>query len=216
MKNIKTLKDKANKLINSPKLDNHMLEEALKYYTEAIDLKVKDKINAILYSNRAWVNLQLERNGSALEDANKSIKWDPNFIKGYYRRGCSNLALCKYEEALIDLENVYKIYPKESPLIEKIKEIKSHLENKNKNIGKSLGKETTKSDELDLRFIEEEIKKEENKIKKSESNKSENENRGDNSDTEQNKNPEYKGKLSLTKEWIVDKVIEGMKKKKNL
>lgn len=214
MKNIKTLKDKANKLINSPKLDNHMLEEALKYYTEAIDLKVKDKINAILYSNRAWVNLQLERNGSALEDANKSIKWDPNFIKGYYRRGCSNLALCKYEEALIDLENVYKIYPKESPLIEKIKEIKSHLENKNKNIGKSLGKETTKSDELDLRFIEEEIKKEENKIKKSESNKSENENRGDNSDTEQNKNPEYKGKLSLTKEWIVDKVIEGMKKKK--
>ena len=223
MKKINTLKDKANKILNSPKIDNQMLEEALKYYTEAIDLKIKDKINAILYSNRAFVNLKLERNGSALEDANKAIKWDPNFIKGYYRRGSANLALCKYEDALIDLENVYKLYPKENPLIKKLKEIKFQLEKKNKkDKNNSLAKdslEASPEELLDIKFIEEEIRKEENKmnkmnkINKVEYNKPENEYRSDNSDTEIMKKPEYKGKLSLTKEWIVDKVIEGMKKK---
>ena len=97
MKKINKLKDEASKILKSPNLDNQKLEEALNKYTEAIDLKIKDKINSILFSNRAWVNLKLERNGAALEDANKAIKWDPNNIKGYYRRGCSNLTLCKYE-----------------------------------------------------------------------------------------------------------------------
>ena len=100
MKKINKLKDEASKILKSPNLDNQKLEEALNKYTEAIDLKIKDKINSTLFSNRAWVNLKLERNGAALEDANKAIKWDPNNIKGYYRRGCANLTLCKYEEAL--------------------------------------------------------------------------------------------------------------------
>jgi hypothetical protein len=38
--------------------------------------------------------------------------------------------LCKYEEALIDLENVYKEFPEDNVLIEKIKEIKTQLEKK--------------------------------------------------------------------------------------
>ena len=107
------IKEKTSKMINSSKADNHTLEQAIKKYTEAIDLKIKDKINAVIYSNRAWLNLKLERNGAALEDANKAIEWDPNFIKGYYRRGCANLSLLKYEDALTDFENVYKEYPEE-------------------------------------------------------------------------------------------------------
>ena len=59
MKKINTIKEKANKIIKSEKLNNHMLEEALKLYTEAIDLKIIDKINSILYSNRAYVYLKL-------------------------------------------------------------------------------------------------------------------------------------------------------------
>ena len=114
-----------------------MLEEAFKKYTEAIDLKIKDKINAILYSNRAYVNLKLERNGAALEDANKAIEWDPDYLKGYYRRGCANFLLCKYEEALIDLEYVYKVYPKEHILIDKIQELEKTKNNKSINNMKS-------------------------------------------------------------------------------
>ena len=220
MKKILNIKEKASKIINSKKIDNKMLEEALKKYTEAIDLKIKDKINAILYSNRAWVNLRLERNGAALEDANKAIEWDPDYIKGYYRRGCANLTLCKYEEALTDLENVKKKYPSDNSLNEKINEIRIQLEKKNKNknrINNSSNNdnslEISPEELLDIKYIEDEIKREENKLNKNKNVSPENGYKSDNSDSETVKKPEYKDKLSLTKAWIVDEVIEEMKKK---
>ena len=217
MKKINSLKDKASQIIKSQSLNNQKLEEAMNKYTEAINLRIKDKINTALYCNRAWINLKLERNGAALEDANKAIQWDSKNIKGYYRRGCANLALCKYEDALIDLENVYKFYPQEKPLIEKIKEIKFQLEKKNKKIlNNSLNSNSSEAppeELLDIKFIEEEIKKEENKKKREELLKTDIDYKSDTSDTETIRKPEYKGKLSLTKEWIENKVIEGMKKK---
>ena len=47
MKKINPLKEKAGKINNSKGTTNQKLEEALNKYTEAIDLKIKDKINAI-------------------------------------------------------------------------------------------------------------------------------------------------------------------------
>ena len=223
MKKIMEIKEKASKMINLPKADNQILEQALKQYTEAIDLKIKDKINAVLYSNRAWLNLKLERNGAALEDANKAIEWDPNFKKAYYRRGCANLSLLKYEDALTDFEDVYKDYPEEL-LKEKIDEIKLQLEKKNKNKKNDNNSACDNSSSelppeilLDIKYIEDEIKKEEikkNKNKDLEYTK-ENENDHGNIDSEYEpiKKPEYKDKLSLTKSWIVGEVIEAMKKK---
>lgn len=223
MKKIMEIKEKASKMINLPKADNQILEQALKQYTEAIDLKIKDKINAVLYSNRAWLNLKLERNGAALEDANKAIEWDPNFKKAYYRRGCANLSLLKYEDALTDFEDVYKDYPEEL-LKEKIDEIKLQLEKKNKNKKNDNDSACDNSSSelppeilLDIKYIEDEIKKEEikkNKNKDLEYTK-ENENDHGNIDSEHEpiKKPEYKDKLSLTKSWIVGEVIEAMKKK---
>ena len=218
MKKILDIKEEASKMINSSNADNHTLEQALEKYTEAINLKIKDKINAILYSNRAWLNLKLERNGAALEDANKAIEWDPNFIKGYYRRGCANLTLLKYEDALTDFEDVYKKYPEEKVLKEKIDEIKLQLEKKIKS--KNNVKDSSFDDNeeispeklLDIKYIEKKIKKEEEKINKKKQ-MMETEKNNDNIDSEVMKKPEYKGKLFLTKSWIVDEVIEGMKKK---
>ena len=218
MKKILDIKEETSKMINSSNADNHTLELALEKYTEAIDLKIKDKINAILYSNRAWINLKLERNGAALEDANKAIEWDPKFIKGYYRRGCANLTLLKYEDALMDFEDIYKKYPKEKILKEKIDEIKLQLEKLNKN--RKCDKDPSIDDNaeispeelLDIKYIEKKIKKEEEKINKK-MQMMENEKNSDNIDSEVMKKPEYKGKLFLTKSWIIDEVIEGMKKK---
>ena len=163
------LKEKANKIILSDKVSKTMLEEALNKYTEAINLKIKDKINSYLYSNRAYVNLKLEKNGAALDDANHAIKWDPENIKGYYRRGKANLALLKYEDALIDLEYAYEKYP-EKDVKDKIEEIKFQIEKKklkNSNLSDSEDENTVRSPEvlLDLKYIENEIKKEEEKLK---------------------------------------------------
>ena len=157
------LKETANKIISKDKVTKNMLEEALNKYTEAINLKLKDKINSILYSNRAWVNLKLEKNGAALDDANHAIKWDPDNIKGYYRRGKANLALLKYEDALIDLEYAYEKYP-ENIAKEKIDEIKFELEKKKlkKNaINSNDDNINTEPPEvlLDIKFIEKKKKK---------------------------------------------------------
>ena len=211
IKQIENLRGKANEIINSKNVDNKKLEEAINIYTEAINLKVKNKINAILYSNRAYVYLKIEKNGAALEDANNAIEWDSKYIKGYYRRGCANLALCKYEEALIDFEYIKKLYPDENLIIYKIEEIKSTLEEKNKLKNTEQNSDENKSPEelLDLKYIEEEIKREENKTSRK---SSECESRSENSEPE-SKKPEYKNKISITKRWILEDVIEGMKNK---
>ena len=215
------MKEKANKIILSDKVSKTMLEEALNKYTEAINLKIKDKINSYLYSNRAYVNLKLEKNGAALDDANHAIKWDPDNIKGYYRRGKANLALLKYEDALIDLEYAYEKYP-EKDVKDKIDEIKFQIEKKklkNSNLSDSEDENNTRSPEvlLDLKYIENEIKKEEEKLKsKSKENaniKIKSKLRREDSDPDIIKKQEYKDKLSITKTWIIEQVIEDMKKK---
>ena len=213
------LKEKANKIILSDNLSKIMLEEALNKYTEAINLKIKDKINSYLYSNRAFVNLKLEKNGAALDDANHAIKWDPDNIKGYYRRGKANLALLKYEDALIDLEYAYEKYP-ENDVKDKIEEIKFEIEkNKLKNSNLSDSEDDgfeKKSPEvlLDLKYIENEIKKEEDKLKSKENpNKLKAKIKRENSDSDAIVKQEYKDKLSITKTWIIDEVIEDMKNK---
>ena len=218
------MKEKANKIILSDKVSKTMLEEALNKYTEAINLKIKDKINSYLYSNRAYVNLKLEKNGAALDDANHAIKWDPDNIKGYYRRGKANLALLKYEDALIDLEYAYEKYP-EKDVKDKIDEIKFQIEKKklkNSNLSDSEDENNTRSPEvlLDLKYIENEIKKEEEKLKsKSKENaniKIKSKLRREDSDPDIIKKQEYKDKLSITKTWIIEQVIEDMKKKNEI
>ena len=199
-----------------------MLEEALNKYTEAINLKIKDKINSFLYSNRAWVNLKLEKIGAALDDANHAIKWDPDNIKGYYRRGLANLALLKYEDALIDLEYAFKKYPEEKNVKDKIEEIKFEIEKKklrNSNIANDDNENINEEPPevlLDLKYIENEIKKEEEKIK-TKLNENNNETKPvqkrPRSDSDAIKKQEYKDKLSITKTWIIEEVIEDMKNK---
>ena len=216
-----SLKEKANKILSSNKVTKTMLEEALNKYTEAINLKVKDKINSYLYSNRAWVNLKLEKIGAALDDANHAIKWDPDNIKGYYRRGKANLALLKYEDALIDLEYAYEKYP-EKNVKDKIEEIKFEIEKKKLKNSKLTDSDNENINEeppevlLDLKYIENEIKKEEEKIKMK-LNENNNETtpvkKRPRSESDAIKKQEYKDKLSITKTWIIEEVIEDMKNK---
>ena len=216
-----SLKEKANKILSSNKVTKTMLEEALNKYTEAINLKVKDKINSYLYSNRAWVNLKLEKIGAALDDANHAIKWDPDNIKGYYRRGKANLALLKYEDALIDLEYAYEKYP-EKNVKDKIEEIKFEIEKKklkNSNLTDSDNENINEEPPevlLDLKYIENEIKKEEEKIKMKLNENNEETTpvkKRPRSESDAIKKQEYKDKLSITKTWIIEEVIEDMKNK---
>lgn len=78
-------------------------ENAIKYYTEALELNPS---NAIYYSNRSLAYLRTECYGYALVDATRALELDKNYIKGYYRRATSNMALGKFKAALKDYETV--------------------------------------------------------------------------------------------------------------
>ena len=84
--------------------------DAILNYTKAIDLI---STNPVYYSNRSMAYLRVESFGYALEDASKAIQLDPKYIKGYYRRASSNMALGKFKKALKDYEAVIKVLPKD-------------------------------------------------------------------------------------------------------
>uniref|UniRef100_A0A3B3TGB7 Serine/threonine-protein phosphatase n=1 Tax=Paramormyrops kingsleyae TaxID=1676925 RepID=A0A3B3TGB7_9TELE len=97
------LKEKANKYFKEKDYDN-----AIKYYTEALELNPD---NAIYYSNRSLAYLRTECYGYALADATRALEIDKNYIKGYYRRATSNMALGKFKAALKDYETVVRVRP---------------------------------------------------------------------------------------------------------
>ena len=85
-------KQEGNKYISEQKYNL-----AIEKYTEAIDLLIDTKNNAIYYSNRAKANIQIENFGSAIADANHAIDIDSTYLKAYYRRGSANLLLSRYD-----------------------------------------------------------------------------------------------------------------------
>ncbi|ROL43092.1 Serine/threonine-protein phosphatase 5 [Anabarilius grahami] len=97
------LKEKANNYFKDKDYEN-----AIKYYTEALEL---NPTNAVYYSNRSLAYLRTECYGYALADATRALELDKNYIKGYYRRATSNMALGKFKAALKDYETVVRVRP---------------------------------------------------------------------------------------------------------
>lgn len=77
-------------------------------YSKAIEL---DPTNAIYYANRSFAHLRQESFGSALEDGILAVKYDPTYLKGYYRRAAAQMSLGKFKKALTDFEFVAKRCP---------------------------------------------------------------------------------------------------------
>ena len=118
---------------------NNKFLEALEKYTQAIDLKIETKNNAVYYSNRALVNIKLENYGSAIQDANLAIKSNPEFYKSYYRRATAYLNLKKYSEAITDFVFLKNKYPNDNTLDEKIS--KTRILKKKENFFKAFSSE---------------------------------------------------------------------------
>lgn len=88
-------------------------ENAIKFYSQAIEL---NSSNAIYYGNRSLAYLRTECYGYALADATRAIEIDKKYIKGYYRRAASNMALGKFRAALRDYETVSRASGSGPPL----------------------------------------------------------------------------------------------------
>ncbi|CAF1014459.1 unnamed protein product [Rotaria magnacalcarata] len=95
-------------------------ETATELYSKAIEIHP----DAILYSNRSFAYLRREWYGYALIDAKKALEYDSKYIKAFYRRASSYMALGKYALALSDYEYVTKACPNDKDATMKYEECK--------------------------------------------------------------------------------------------
>jgi stress-induced-phosphoprotein 1 len=110
MANADELKALGNKALQEEKLD-----DAIRYYTEAIAI---DGNNHVLYSNRSAAFAKQEKYEEALVDGDKCVTLNPTWGKGYSRKGLALAYLGRNKEA----EECYKKGLKVDPNNQQLKD----------------------------------------------------------------------------------------------
>jgi stress-induced-phosphoprotein 1 len=89
------------------------LSEAISNYTKAINL---DGANHVYYSNRSAAYLKKGDGHNALEDANACISLNPQFAKGYSRKGAALHALKRYNDSIAAYKEGLEKFPTDAGL----------------------------------------------------------------------------------------------------
>ncbi|XP_077247877.1 tetratricopeptide repeat (TPR)-like superfamily protein isoform X2 [Tasmannia lanceolata] len=110
-----SLKDQGNDFF---KAGNYLKAAAL--YTQAIK---KDPSNATLYSNRSAAFLHLVKLNKALADAETTITLNPQWEKGYFRKGCVLEAMERYNDAVSAFQVALQHNPQSTEVSKKIKRL---------------------------------------------------------------------------------------------
>lgn len=105
-------------------LKEHRYNDAIDAYTRAIEL---DGTNPIFFSNRAQVHIKLENYGLAIADCDLALLVDPKFVKAYYRKGVSMMALLNHKEAQNCFKTILKSMPNDKLTLENLKQCQNHL-----------------------------------------------------------------------------------------
>ncbi|KAK0547601.1 Hsp90 cochaperone [Tilletia horrida] len=104
---------------------------AIQAYTAAIEAVQDPAADAahILYSNRSAAYAGLRSYSKALEDAEECIKINPQFAKGYSRKGAALHGGGELEEAVDAYEEGLKIAPTDAGLKKGLQDVQNALEN---------------------------------------------------------------------------------------
>jgi len=102
------LKDQGNTALNN---ENYI--DAIEHYTKAITL---DKDNHLLYSNRSLAFVKVGNWSLALDDASMVITLQPEWPKGYVRKGVALQGQGKFGEALYHLQKGLLKHPNDTTI----------------------------------------------------------------------------------------------------
>ena len=97
------------------------LTEAIESYTKAINA---DGTNHVYYSNRSAAYLKKGDANNALEDAISTIAINPDFSKGYSRKGAALHALKRYNDAIAAFEEGLAKFPSDAALKKGVEDAK--------------------------------------------------------------------------------------------
>jgi len=76
-------------------------EEAYRLYTKALEIDpTNESLNATLYCNRAAAGMKLKKLKESLDDCNKALELDEQYVKAYLRRARIYTELEQYEEVI--------------------------------------------------------------------------------------------------------------------
>ena len=89
------------------------MSEAIANYTKAINL---DGSNHVYFSNRSAAYLKKGNGNNALEDANSCIGLNPEFPKGYSRKGAALHALKRYNDSIAAYNEGLEKFPTDAGL----------------------------------------------------------------------------------------------------
>ncbi|KAL8446170.1 hypothetical protein Emed_005125 [Eimeria media] len=93
----------------------HHFPEAVAKYSAAIDAVDSASVDPrqtqlhVYLCNRAFAHLKMENFGSAIMDAERALELNPQFSKGYYRRGTGYFCLGNLKAAQRDFERVSQL-----------------------------------------------------------------------------------------------------------
>jgi len=109
-------------------LKNEQYDDAIKYYTDAIEIaKKQNKPTHVYYSNRCAANLNKQDFNQALVDADLCIEAKSDWPKAYIRRASSLSFLKRYAEAAASYKDGLAIDPSNAQLQNGLTECEKHL-----------------------------------------------------------------------------------------
>lgn len=103
-------------------------EEAVAAYTEALAIDPDNTtFNSTLYANRAAAYSKLGKNQEALDDCNRALELDPNYLKVLLRRAQIYMTMEKYEDAVRDYEKAHQMDEDNSDTASRLRNAKLEL-----------------------------------------------------------------------------------------
>jgi len=95
-------------------LQSNQVSQAIEHYTAAINL---DGTNVVYFSNRSAAYLKKNDAVNALADAESCIGLDPNFSKGYSRKGAALHAAKRYNDSIAAFQEGLSKFPSDAGLL---------------------------------------------------------------------------------------------------